>query len=383
MATNQFYLPYELARHLSSMWENPDIARANVGSSSIIQNDPASWLRQLEGRVGGQQMQDWYTDWAKSGGFSERSPGSAASYNDIFGNPNLSVWQEDDDSVLEGMLEIAKPLAVMGATAYGANSLFGPAAAGAGAGAGGAELLASELAAPVSLSEMSAAFPGLAGAGAAAGALMPAAIPESASTLAEWGLSETAPGVFENIANSKAFGSLTGGLSGVASSLGLGNLASGLGDLLGGVKSLLPSGGGYDTALAMGPILAAINYAKNQGGFDTSRLESTYDQFQPEALAYEYDQNTARGRDALTSSLTSRNVMGSSFGNMDLTNFQTTRDLGRRSLVNQGLAARGGLANNILEAKIKERGLKNDLYGRSLLALGNVFGGRNQSPAYA
>jgi hypothetical protein len=66
---------------------------------------------------------------------------------------------------------------------------------------------------------------------------------------------------------------------------------------------------------------------------------------------------------------------------MDLTNFNTSRDLGRRSLVNQGLAQRGNIAATMLDAKVKERGLKNDLYGRSLLALGNIFGGRNQ-PSY-
>jgi hypothetical protein len=155
------------------------------------------------------------------------------------------------------------------------------------------------------------------------------------------------------------------------------------GNASGGASRLLPGGGGFDTALATAPILAAINYARNQGPFDTSRLTSTYDQFAPESLAFEYDQNTARGRNALTSSLTNRGVMGSSFGNADLTNFQTSRDLGRRSLVNQGLAQRGNLAATLLDAQIKERGLKNDLYGRSLLALGNVFGGRNQAPVYA
>lgn len=169
------------------------------------------------------------------------------------------------------------------------------------------------------------------------------------------------------------FGNL--GLDGAASGLGKlgGGLLGGLGGLFGGIKGMLPSG---STAAAMAPILAAIAYAKNQGPFDTSRLTSTYDQFDPAALAYEYDQNTARGRSDLTSSLSNRGVMGSSFANNDLTNFGTSRDLGRRSLINQGLVARGGLAGNILDAEVKERALKNDLYGKALLATGNVFGGR-------
>jgi hypothetical protein len=206
----------------------------------------------------------------------------------------------------------------------------------------------------------------LAGAG---GFPMPAAIPEVDPTFGG-ALSMTSPGVWETAAPA-ALGGIVGG--GAASSL-----FPSIGDILKGAKEYLPSG---NTAAALAPIIAAIAYAKNQGPFDTSRLTSTYDQFEPDALAYEFDQNTNAGRNALTSSLTNRGVMGSSFGNMDLTNFQTTRDLGRRSLVNQGLAVRGGLANNILEAQVKERQLKNQLYGTSLLALGNVFGGRNQPTA--
>jgi hypothetical protein len=216
---------------------------------------------------------------------------------------------------------------------------------------------------------------GTAGVDIAAGAggfPMPAAIPEIDPTFGG-ALSMTAPGVWETAAPA-AIGGTLGGIAGGAAS----SLFPSIGDILKGAKDYLPSG---NTAAALAPIIAAIAYAKNQGPFDTSRLTSTYDQFQPDALAYEFDQNTNAGRNALTSSLTNRGVMGSSFGNMDLTNFQTTRDLGRRSLVNQGLAVRGGLANNILEAQVKERQLKNQLYGTSLLALGNVFGGRNQPTA--
>jgi hypothetical protein len=209
----------------------------------------------------------------------------------------------------------------------------------------------------------------LAGAG---GFPMPAAIPEIDPTFGG-DLSMTSPGVWETAAPA-ALGGAAGAVAGGAAS----SLFPSIGDILKGAKDYLPSG---NTAAALAPIIAAIAYAKNQGPFDTSRLTSTYDQFQPDALAYEFDQNTNAGRNALTSSLTNRGVMGSSFGNMDLTNFQTTRDLGRRSLVNQGLAVRGGLANNILEAQVKERQLKNQLYGTSLLALGNVFGGRNNQGA--
>jgi hypothetical protein len=153
-------------------------------------------------------------------------------------------------------------------------------------------------------------------------------------------------------------------------------LLGGSGGNASGGPTIGRSGSGIDTAIASAPALAAIMYARNQGPFDTSRLTSTYDQFQPDALAYEYDQNTAKGRDALTSSLTNRGVMGSSFGNNDITNFNTSRDLGRRSLVNQGLVARGDIAKTLLDAQVKERGLKNQLYGSALYSLGNIFGGK-------
>jgi len=211
------------------------------------------------------------------------------------------------------------------------------------------------------------------------GSMMPPAVvdPIVQEAITKGALTQTAPGVWEltnphllppdpsiwERVTSWARNLLPGGGDGINLNFGPGG---------GGVFG----GGLFDTALATAPILAAINYAKNQGPFDTSRLTSTYDQFQPSALAFEYDQNTSRGREALTSSLTNRGVMGSSFGNMDMTNFNTTRDLGRQSLLNQGFAARGDIAAKILDAQIKERALKNDLYGRSLLALGNVFGGR-------
>jgi hypothetical protein len=217
-------------------------------------------------------------------------------------------------------------------------------------------------------------FGGLSPTATGASGLSTAAGGASGLTAPATGLGALSPGFFA----SEGLGGLAPAIGGAASAIGTSSLLGGVGDLLGGLKNYLPSG---NTAAALAPIIAAIAYAKNQGPFDTSRLTSTYDQFEPDALAYEFDQNTNAGRNALTSSLTNRGVMGSSFGNMDLTNFQTTRDLGRRSLVNQGLAVRGGLANNILEAQVKERQLKNQLYGTSLLALGNVFGGRNNQGA--
>jgi hypothetical protein len=148
------------------------------------------------------------------------------------------------------------------------------------------------------------------------------------------------------------------------------------GNASGGGTSLLGGGSGYDTAAALIPTLAAINYAKNQNPFDTSRLESVYNQFNPNALAYQYDQNTSAGRNALNSSLSQRGVMGSSFGNMDLSNYNTNRDLGRQSLINQGFGQQASVANQILQAQVQDRALKNQLYGSALYSIGNIFGGK-------
>lgn len=216
------------------------------------------------------------------------------------------------------------------------------------------------------------------------GSLMPAAIPETPQQLMEWGLQEVSPGVWAQPAMPDlsmsasdwfkailgAVGNLLGGAGGVG---GLGG--SGLFGSLFGSDSRI--GSILDKGAAVAPVLAAINYAKNQDPFDTSRLTGLYDSYDPKALSYEYDQNTLRGRDQLTTSLQNRGVLGSSFGNMDMTNFNTTRELGRNSLINQGIGQRAQIAQNILGADVKSRQLKNQLYGSSLLALGNVFGGRS------
>jgi hypothetical protein len=131
-----------------------------------------------------------------------------------------------------------------------------------------------------------------------------------------------------------------------------------------------------DTAMGIAPSLAAISYAKNQGPFDTSRFESLYDQYNPQALAGQFDQNTSLGRSSLESGIAARGLSGSTFGNDSLTNFNTARDIGRSELVSKGALGANSIAASILDAQIKERALKNDLYGRALYSIGSVFGGK-------
>lgn len=136
-----------------------------------------------------------------------------------------------------------------------------------------------------------------------------------------------------------------------------------------GLSNLFGDRGLLGTGLAMAPGIAAINYAKNQDPFDTSRLESVYSSIDPNALALPYDMATARGRGQLTSSLTDRGVMGSSFANQDMSSYDTLRDLGRSNLLTSGAGQQASVANMIMQAQVKERELKNNLYGRALLAL--------------
>lgn len=246
------------------------------------------------------------------------------------------------------------------------------------------------------------------------------------------------------------------------------NIFGGQGSIADNVAGLLtsPVANGGGSLLAMAPSLAAINYAKNQSAFntdpltqvynnagnvggtqfntsnlqslynqnlggnlDTSKLTDLYGQLQGNQSAYmnsltnPYDQQTASGRGQLTQSLGQRGVLGSSFGAMDLANYDTTRDRGRADIVAQGMNnqigqqaniagalvnaqnqdrnfglsamnAKAGIANNILgaqqsqanlglagtalqnqaannilNAQIKERELRNNLYGSALYAL--------------
>lgn len=136
------------------------------------------------------------------------------------------------------------------------------------------------------------------------------------------------------------------------------------------MDSLFGSGNGLlSTAMSTAPALAAINYARNQDPYDTSRLTSLYSQYSPEAQAGQYDVNTGLGRNTLTSNLARRGMSGSSFGDQSLTNFNTARDTGRASLINQGTGVQAGIAGQILNADVEGRKSKNELYGRALMAL--------------
>jgi len=173
-----------------------------------------------------------------------------------------------------------------------------------------------------------------------------------------------------------------------------------------GQGGILGSGFSAGNVAALAPSLAAINFARNQrpdtsrlidsfnqfdpnagaGAFaeNRSRLVDTFNQFDPNTLTGQFDLNTAQAREGLTSSLSQRGVLGSSFGQSDLTNFGTTRDVGRQSLINQGILSRAGIAGNILGADTSRQAAVNQgLLSKSGIA-GNILtaeqtGQRNQN----
>jgi hypothetical protein len=123
---------------------------------------------------------------------------------------------------------------------------------------------------------------------------------------------------------------------------------------------------GFGKLAITAPVLAAINYANNQGPFDTSRHTALFDQYSPQASAIKYDQNSQNGRQALTNSLTARGVMGSVFGDSDLGSYDATRASGRSALFNQGIQSSAGIAGDILNADVQSQTLKNRMIGSAL-----------------
>lgn len=187
----------------------------------------------------------------------------------------------------------------------------------------------------------------------------------------------------------------------------------------GGSKGLLDgalgSNGILGSLLGAAPGIAALSYAANQtpadttqlhgllgtaqgaaagSSFNPTQLQASYDAFNPQAQTSQYDIQTGLGNAKLNSSLAQRGLSGSSFGDQSLTNFSTSRDLGRQTLINQGITSQAGIAQNIaqdtlaqgslansqlgtqagiaksiLDANVASTKNKNDLYGRALLAL--------------
>jgi hypothetical protein len=162
-------------------------------------------------------------------------------------------------------------------------------------------------------------------------------------------------------------------------SSGLPSNLSSLSKLLGSVNSKWVNpdgsinwGGVGGSAASMLPTALTTAYAMNQnpgqGAMDWQ--SAALSQFNPSAMAGLYDIQTGIGREGLTSNLASRGVTGSSFGNDALTNYSTTRDVGRQALINQGFMAGNTIANNLSQEQIQAQQIKNQLLGAGLYSAG-------------
>lgn len=158
---------------------------------------------------------------------------------------------------------------------------------------------------------------------------------------------------------------------------GGGGANSGLGGLLGGV---LGGGGGLSgllgTGLGLGAIGTGMAYGYNHAGADTQRLEDLYGQYNPQSMMGLYDLNTNLARDNLTSNLARRGVTGSSFANMDMTNFNTARDIGRNQALGSAVQPAAAIANAIAQQQNYSDKIKSDVIGSGMNAIGRLFSGR-------
>ena len=134
------------------------------------------------------------------------------------------------------------------------------------------------------------------------------------------------------------------------------------------------------------PFLLALQQANSQGG----DLKATLDKIQgladgvsgnssalTTAVLNPYDQSTATGLGNLTQSLGSRGVLGSSFGDMSLDNYNYTRDMGRGDLLAKTKLASTGLEADLLSKVLSGQNAantnKNLLLGAGLSASGRLF----------
>jgi len=168
-----------------------------------------------------------------------------------------------------------------------------------------------------------------------------------------------------SVPGSAAGSSLSQMLQQLGISPSLANLLAGSsgtsGGLLGAGMSALPSYLAYNYASNLPqPNIGAYTDLYNKAG-DTSGLLGTY------------DLNTGTGRSQLQSSLSSRGVLGSSFGDQALTNYNTQRDLGRGSLGYQGIGTQLNALNGGNTTLLAQNKIKTDLLGRALGGAGNAL----------
>lgn len=160
---------------------------------------------------------------------------------------------------------------------------------------------------------------------------------------------------------------------GLGSSSGLlGSLGSGIGDLLGSSS--------LGNLLGVGGALAALNYANNIPGENTDNLQAIYNDATNNEMPYVnslVDQvigPTSQGYGNLVQGLGKRGVLGSSFANQQINNYNTDTAQKLSDIASSGLQSslglRGTLAGLINNVNLTNQKLKTDLIGRALGAAG-------------
>ena len=165
---------------------------------------------------------------------------------------------------------------------------------------------------------------------------------------------------------------------------------------LSALKSLLPGGNqgrGILDGIMNDPLGAAFNATpfllamaeanrqEDQISPILNRTNSLVDQVNPSAVRdaalAPYNRETASGLDRLTSSLQNRNVYGSSFGNADIANYKTTRDVGAGELGTKAtlgsIGTQGALLDQVLRGTNVMNTNRNLILGAGLGASGRLF----------
>lgn len=125
----------------------------------------------------------------------------------------------------------------------------------------------------------------------------------------------------------------------------------------------------------------ALNYANNLTQPNIGAYTELYNKAgDTSGILGQYDINTGIGRNNLTTSLESRGVLGSSFGDQALTNYNTQRDIGRGALGYQGIGTQLNALSGGNTMQIAQNKIKTDLLGRALGGVGNsITGGQPSS----
>jgi hypothetical protein len=215
-----------------------------------------------------------------------------------------------------------------------------------------------------------------------AGGMMPSPVAPSAEQLAEWGLTETGAGQFENLGNIQSFGGSLGGSNFLPS--GAGNFAVDLakkyllnsGNASGGGtsqgKSVLDTfmGDPLQAAFNSTPFLLALTEANRQSDDLNGVIGKINGDAYARSVLNPYDMDTGIGRNNMMQDQQLRGVRGSSFGNNDITNYDYMRSLGRGDLFNRANVATAGLEGNLINQRNTNRNL---LLGAGLNASGRMF----------